>query len=728
MTTSPPSGSERRSSAFELLHESVQRWIWEKKWIELRDVQERAVEPIFAQRDAILAAATAAGKTEAAFLPICSRLVGDETAGVRALYVSPLKALINDQFGRLEELCKHLAIPVHRWHGDVSAGPKRALLDAPSGILLITPESLEALFVRQGTRLRHLFGEVGWVVLDELHAYVGTERGRQLQSLLHRLELAVGRTVPRVGLSATLGDMGIAAEYLRPGSGDAVEQIVAADGGQEIRMQVRAYREMDPDEEDTGDPAIAAHLFEKLRGADHLVFANSRVKVERFADLLRRLSEGKRVPNEFLPHHGSLSRELREDVEARLKDPAKPTTAICTSTLELGIDVGRVAGIAQIGAPFSVASLRQRLGRSGRRGDPAVFRGYVLEPELTDASPLLDGLRPELVQLVAMLELLIERWCEPPRDGALHLSTLIQQILALIAERGGVNADQAFGALCETGPFRSVDKKRFVRLLRNLGAHDLIVQSEDGSLLLGEAGERIVDHFGFYAVFSTPEEFRLMHQGRPLGSVALEQTLVEDLHLIFAGRCWRVVSVDVEEKLVQVEPSPGGRMPHFEGGRGGWIDEGVRMRMRQVLESASEPAYLDAEARRMLVEARANYARLGLDVERVVASGGDVLVFPWRGDRVLNTIAVQLVACGLRVMVTDPALTVLGAEVGDVRAHLGELAAAEPADPKRLAAGVKNKTAEKYDWALDEELLSVDYASRSLDTAGARDALRELAG
>jgi len=204
----PPSSSDdaAASSSFFLLHEKVQRWIWRHEWRELRDVQERAIPPILEGRsDIILAAATAGGKTEAAFLPIVSRLIAGSGPGISCLYVSPLKALINDQFGRMEALCADLDIAVHRWHGDVSADRKRKVLRDPTGVLLITPESIEALMVLHGTAIPALFAGLRYVVVDELHSFIGSERGRQLQSLLHRIEVCVRRRMPRVGLSATLG-------------------------------------------------------------------------------------------------------------------------------------------------------------------------------------------------------------------------------------------------------------------------------------------------------------------------------------------------------------------------------------------------------------------------------------------------------------------------------------------------------------------------------------------
>ncbi|MFD0575083.1 DEAD/DEAH box helicase [Dactylosporangium darangshiense] len=421
--------SQRLSTQFGRLHPAVQRWVYDQGWRGLRDVQERAVTPILAgDRDVILAAATASGKTEAAWLPIASALLADpDRAGIAAVYIGPLKALINDQHDRLTALFGDHHIAVHRWHGDVPQSQKQRVLRAPSGVLLITPESLEALFVLHGGRIATLFAGLQHVVVDELHSFVGTERGAQLQSLLHRLELVVRRAVPRIGLSATLGDFNAAADFLRPGRGADVAIVEGADDGGEIRLQLRGYvaRRPDEGEDPPHETAIAQHLFETLRGSDNLVFANSRAAVEHYTDRLTRMSELLRVPNEFRPHHGNLAKDIREHVEAQLKDRSTPVTAVCTSTLEMGIDIGSVDSIAQIGPPHHVAALRQRLGRSGRRGDqPAVLRMYVAEHALDGQSSPIDALRVALFQTAAVVDLLLARWYEPPDRDNPHLSTL----------------------------------------------------------------------------------------------------------------------------------------------------------------------------------------------------------------------------------------------------------------------------------------------------------------
>ncbi len=741
--SSPPTANETASASVALLHPNVQRWLWRKGWTSLRDAQEAAI-PVILQgdQDVIISAATATGKTEAAFLPVCSKLAEDSTPGIRALYIGPLKALINDQFERLEDLCATLDIPVHRWHGDVASQKKTQVREHPRGILLITPESMEGLFVRRGTDIKRMFGALAYVVIDELHSFINTERGRQLQSQLRRLDLTVRRRLPRIGLSATLGDMELAKEHLRPDDATRVHLITSAGGQQELQMQLRGYRvrgrsrpaldDHAVDDDTDGDvdddvAAIATDLYRVLRGSSNLVFANSRASVEEYADLLRRKCERDRVPNEFWPHHGSLSKGLREDLEARLKERSRPLSAVCTSTLELGIDIGSVKSIAQIGTPFSVASLRQRLGRSGRRGGPAILRLYISEPEITEKTSTIDTLRLDLVQAIAMLNLLLTGWCEPPTQGALHLSTLIQQVLSQIAQFGGVTAAQAWESICQHGPFRGVDVAMFTQLLRALGLANLIVQMDDGTLLLGEKGERLVNHYSFYAAFESPDEYRIVHDGRQLGSMPLNSMIDERYFLIFAGRRWKVLAVDEESKTIVVTPAKGGRPPSFTSRLGGTIHEEIRREMLAVYSGADVPAYLDTTGRELLMEGRGWFARLGLLERSIIPEGQGSLVFCWRGDAVVKTLGALFTSRGLEVDVPlGPVIPLGKASSEEVLDHLRTIATVDAPDPVVLARDVPAKQREKHDVWLDEDLLSAEYASRYLDVSGAIAAARAI--
>lgn len=737
------------STAYDRFHPLVRRWIHRQGWTELHDIQERAAAPILTgERDVILAAATAGGKTEAAFLPIATAVAGDwEEApadGVSVLYVSPLKALINDQFDRLELLFDPLHVPVYRWHGDVSSSRKRNARDE-GGLLLITPESLEARFIRQGWELAEWFATLRYVVVDELHAFIGTERGRQLQSLLHRVEMAVGRRIPRVALSATLGDFEVAAEFLRPGEGDDVVTIASERERQTVRLQVRGYEEKPPaladldestpsasgktpiEEVVAGDRVdIARHLYETLKGGRHLVFANRRREVELYADLLRRLCEKEGRRNEFFPHHGSLSRDLREDAERRLRKGNQPTTIIATTTLELGIDVGAVESIAQIGPPPGVASMRQRLGRSGRRGDPAVLRIYVREPQLEPDSAPQDRIRSRLVRTAAMVELLAERWYEPPVAGALHLSTLVQQTLSLIAQFGELDAQQGFRALCRHGPFHSVNSRQYSKLLRDLGRSELIHQEHDGSLVLDIDGERLVDHYEFYAAFTSADEYRLVAEGETIGSLPIASPLTPGISLIFGGRRWRVVDVREEEKVVQLEPAKGGRPPSFLGSGGPEIHGEVRRKMFELYRSDAEPRYLSPGGHTLLRQGRNAFREMQLDERALIRSGDDVLLFPWVGDRAINALMLECRHREIEAGQEGPTLRLGGLRLEQARDHLQQVRSDGLSDPVELAAALRNKRLEKHHRFLREDLLAADYASRHLDLEEAEQAIVDI--
>lgn len=723
------------SSPYDTLHSSVKKWIWDQQWSALRDVQAQSIPAVLSGHDTIISAATASGKTEAAWLPIISVLAeAPALAGVQAIYISPLKALINDQFARLRSLCETAEIPVNRRHGDVAGSERKNIAVAPAGVLLITPESLEAMFVLQGHRIRELFGQLRYVVVDELHSFIGAERGAQLQSLMHRLDLAARRRIQRVALSATLADFDAACAFLRPGDGENVTVIRSKDGdGSELRLQVRGYERQQvltsekAEVTHTADRrAIAEHLFNTIRGHDNLVFVNSRSGVEVYTDLFEQISGDHRVSNEFFPHHGNLSKQFREDVERRLKTDGQPTTAVCTSTLELGIDIGSADSVAQIGAPGSVAALRQRVGRTGRRdGKPAVLRVYVSEQAIGGTMTLLDRLRPSLVQTVAVVELMLEQWYEPPDIAGLHLSTEIQQVLSMIAQHGGAMASQLYSALSGNGPFRNVSVSMFTQLLRDMADAELLSQESDGTLHAGRVGEALLNHYSFYAAFETVDEYRLVSGGRTLGTIPITFPVLEDSLIIFAGKRWRVFSIDTGTKTIELTSARGGMPPMFAPS-GISIADGIRQRMQTIYESAVSPAYLDTTAANLLFQGRTAYQQAGLDRSYIVHEGGDTILLPWRGTKVLNAMNLMLKSQGLETVVDGIAITCTEASLDEVYGCLVS-ATENPTDADQLASLVEVKEGAKYDRFLGVELLNQTYAARDLDIVGAVEAMGAIA-
>ena len=737
--------SRSKSSSFELLHHEIKRWIFQKGWDALRDIQELAIPLILeAKRDVIISASTASGKTEAAFMPILTRLLEpDEPPGV-VIYISPLKALINDQWSRLDQLCEELEIPVTPWHGDIASSKKDRFLKKPAGCVLITPESLESLIFNKGSALKSTFAGLQYVVVDELHAFIGSERGTQLQSLMNRLEILIGRHVPRIGLSATLGDPDIAAEFLRPGAGPQVEWVQSNENSGNPKVIVRGYLELPPDLDNTEKPepeegaeeasleqttdlgtfAIARHLYDRLRGTNNLIFPNSRRQVELYASILRSISEGNRVPTEFWPHHGNLSKEMREETERALKQSERSATAIATSTLEMGIDIGAVESVAQIGPAPSVSSLRQRMGRSGRRqGTVPILRGYALEPELNRQSPLADTLRESLVQFGAQIALLEENWFEPPRAGGMHLSTLVQQLLSAIGQYGTLDARSAYVLLCERGPFRSVSKADFVTLIKSLGSQRILTQDSDGALMHGEIGLKIVNHYTFYAAFSSPEEYRLMWAGKPLGSLPITYPVSVGDYLLFGGKRWKVERVSPDEKVIDVWPARGGRAPYF-GGAAGIVHTVVRQKMKTILADTEPFRFFDTKAKEMLEGARATFRAAGLATKQCLEVGTTLHLFLWQGDEIQTTLALLLKSRGLTAQNQGLVVLVEDCDEAKLDETLTSLAESGELTPFELLRDAENLATEKWDRFVPSPLMERNYASLRLDLPGTYELLR----
>lgn len=736
-------------SAFDSLHEKVKRWIWQQGWEGLRDVQERSIPHLLAGgRDLIIMAATAGGKTEAAFLPIVSRLATDGApsgGGFQAIYVSPMRALINDQFGRMENLCSEVDIEVTKWHGDVSASIKAKASKKPSGIVLITPESLEAILVRRGREVARLFRGLSYVVIDEMHVFLDDPRGKQLQSILHRIDVAANVKPIRVGLSATLADEDAACAFLRPLDPGRVDVLPPSPGGPQIKLQLRGYIKptfkvrkppATPSEangtavpEDPASIALTRHLFETHRGHRSLIFAGSRQNVELTTVRLTEMTEAMGVPEEFFAHHGNLSREHREHAEQRMKDRSRPASIVCTTTLELGIDVGDIEAVAQIGPGHTVSGMRQRLGRSGRRpGQAAVMRVYVTESELGDRMHPLDALRPQTVQAIAMINLMLRRWNEPPEASRLHLSTLLHQVMALVAEHGGVTAARAWDVLVRSGTFANVDMGLFKTLLRRMGSPEvgLLEQAPDGTLLPGPAGERLLESRDIFSVFMSPEDYKVVAEGgRAIGQVPATNPFLPGQMLILAGRRWRVIEVNGQRRELTVRPAHGGVPPSF-GGDAQPPADGVVEEMRRFWEELTLPAFLDPTAKQLVAEARTTYDRLGLRHSLVARHEGQLLLFPWVGKKKLQALVLALANFGLEPEPLGIAIGVSVEHKAILENALRALANGHVPSALELARMVKNKEVEKFDPLLGDELLDQVWANDRLDVSSLTDVAGHL--
>lgn len=722
---------------YQRLDKRVQKWLFSQGWPDLREIQKRAIGPILAgDRDVLISASTAAGKTEAFFLPACSAIAEDAN-GFGILYISPLKALINDQYRRLESLGEILDMQVTPWHGDSLQSQKKKARSNPSGILLITPESLESLLVREPGWVRQAFGSLKYIVIDEFHAFIGTERGQQLLSLLNRLEHITGRIsapIPRVALSATLGELEKVPLSLRPNNSLPCETITNSKHEGAIRVVVKGY--LDPldimaDESlESAEMQICKEIFRLCRGDSHLVFANSRRRTESIAAELSDLCEQQVVPNEFFPHHGSLAKELREDLESRLQKEKLPTTAICTMTLELGIDIGKVKSVVQVTAPHSVSSLRQRLGRSGRRNSSSILRMLIAEKELSNISNLGDCLRLELVQSLAMIRLLIvDNWFEPADTKQLHPSTFLHQILAVIAQWGSIRADQLYSLLCEQGPFREITVQHFKALLSHMGEVQLLQQLNSGEMVLGIEGERITNSYTFYAVFKTPEEFRVVAGSRALGTLPVDSPILKGQHIVFGGKRWKVADIDEERKVIYVIATKGGKPPKFDGG-GMSINDKVRQEMLKIYKEGDyridvegqKIDFVDDTGRKLFKEGAGFFKAAEIDKNPIVQSGKHCHIFSWMGDKVVNTLVVLLISNGFEAGAFGGVVEVRDSNVSDITNCLVNIANQEIPSETMLAEiiPIQQKQLEKYDEYLPGNLLTEAYGRKAFSSIGVK--------
>lgn len=722
---------------YQRLDKRVQKWLFNQGWPDLREIQKQAIPPILAgDRDVLISASTAAGKTEAFFLPACSA-IAEEKHGFGILYISPLKALINDQYRRLESLCEMLDMQVTPWHGDSLQSKKKKARSNPSGILLITPESLESLLVREAGWVKQSFTPLKYIVIDEFHAFIGTERGQQLLSLLTRLEHITNRIsnpIPRVALSATLGELEKVPLSLRPNKSLPCETITSSKHQSTIKVQVKGY--LEPvnitvnDSRPLAEQQICQEIFRLCRGDSHLVFANSRSRTESIAAQLCDLCEQHVVPNEFFPHHGSLAKELREDLEARLQKETLPTTAICTMTLELGIDIGKVNSVLQVTAPHSVSSLRQRLGRSGRRNSPSILRILISENELSDKSNLVDGLRLELVQSLAMIRLLIvSNWFEPADTEQMHLSTFLHQILAVIAQWGSVRADQLYSLLCQQGTFKEISIQHFKQLLTHMGTVRLIQQLNSGELVLGLEGERITNSYTFYAVFKTPEEFRIVAGSKTLGTLPVDSLILKDQHIIFGGRRWKVTDIDDDKKVIYVTSTKGGKPPKFNGS-GMSIHDKVRQEMLNIyrtgdyrIEAGNQKIdFVDNIGRQLFQEGAYFFKEADLENNPIYQNGKHCYIFPWMGDKVVNTLTILLIRSGFVCNSFGGVIEIHNSNADDIKNSLIDIAKHGIPNETELAKilSIQQKLIEKYDDYLPENLLTEGYGRKAFDSTAAR--------
>lgn len=629
----------------------IQDYIYRSGWQMLKAVQNAAGDAIFGtDENVLLLASTASGKTEAAFFPILTLLDEEPSSSVGVLYIAPLKALINDQFGRLNELCEEQGIAVTRWHGDVSQSKKRKLLKKPSGILQITPESLESLMINKHMEIPSLFSDLRFIVIDEIHSLLRADRGLQTFCLIERMCRLAGCSPRRIGLSATMGDPEEAGKFLSAGSGRGCV-IPAFEGGREVwRLSMEHFYNTDPQADEGKDDILApdvledatdraplaadpgiGYIFEHTRGKKCLVFTNSREECELVCQYLRQYSEANHEPERFLIHHGNLSASYRESAEEDMKDDDSLMSVCATATLELGIDIGRLERAFQIDAPFTVSGFLQRMGRTGRRGDPSEM-WFVMREDHPEARAMLPDMIPwYLIQGIALVQIYIEeRFVEPPRTERLPYSLLYHQTMSTLASQGEMTPAELASRVLTLTAFKRISQDDYRMLLRHLLEIDHVSRTENGGLITGLSGERVVNNYKFYAVFQENIEYSVRTGSEELGTIVKPPPKGDKIAI--AGRVWVVEEIDHKKRIVYCTLVKG-NIPAYFGDVAGDIHTRILERMYKVLDEEKTYPYLMRHAAVRLKDARDSFIKSGMRDNPLVHLGGNMwALFPWLGS------------------------------------------------------------------------------------------------
>jgi ATP-dependent Lhr-like helicase len=586
-------------------------------WTSLRPVQELAGEALLDGKNAIVLAPTAGGKTEAAMFPALANLVEREPEGVGVIYIAPIKALLNNQEERLGTYVDMVGLRRFVWHGDIDDAAKRRFVREPAEILMTTPESLEVMLVSPRSPVERLFKDLRLVVIDEAHALAGTDRGAHLMSVLERLAPSSRNDIQRVGLSATVGNPYRILAWMKGSS--------KRDGVVVDPPKTPAKRDLFVGLHDSV-VSLAGETAARASGRKSLFFCQSRALTETVAERMR----GRGI--DVFVHHSSVSLEERRAAEERF---AHGTNAciVCTSTLELGIDVGDLDLVFQANAPSTVSSFMQRMGRTGRRPGTTANTTFLCED-------------PEAVlQAVALIELAREGWVERVADQVRCWPVLVHQLLALTLQHGAISAERCWEQLAKTPDFRGITRAEFDAAAEHMKKEDFLFEA-GGLLSMGQKAERVYGKKNFqelYAVFSSPVLYRVVTTGgRDLGS--LEQDFVDRLveemsSFLLGGRAWTVERVRHDDRVVVVREAPGGRKPSWGGFVPQLLGFELCQRVRKILTDSVRYPYVDDSGAKLIEEKRADVGALLLRPGHAVQIDGSVARWwTFAGGRVNHTL------------------------------------------------------------------------------------------
>lgn len=625
--------------SYELLSEPIRKYIRDKRWESLRPIQAAAIAKIIStNNNYIIASRTASGKTEAAFLPILSKTDFNK-AGVQVLYISPLIALINDQFYRIEDLCKDLEISVTKWHGEAKKSLKISLLKNPNGIVLITPESIEAMFVNAPYNVSALFENLNYIVIDEIHSFLGVDRGLQLMSLLSRIQQINISKITVIGLSATIGNENyIEAKRL---TGDIENTMVLLD---RTKKETEAKFKYFNNSTTELSLDLLKDLYKETSNHKVLIFPNSRGRTEEIAVKLRKISDKVNGHKFYYSHHSSVDKEIRESIEHFAKSNERFNFCIsCTSTLELGIDIGTVDKIVQIDSTHSVSSLVQRIGRSGRReGEKSIVNIYATD-------------KWNLLQSLACWKLYKDEFLEPVITAKKPFDILFHQMLSIVKQLSGCKRTNLINRIKKNSTFESILENEINNLIDESIKSDYLEIIEH-ELILGIEGEKIVNSREFYSVFKTEPNFKVIFSGKTIGDIPFSPQVKIDENLLLAARIWKIIDIDFDGSKIIVIPAKDGKKPMFFGG-GGNIHPKIREEMLRILKSDETYIELDESSNVILSELRYDFKNFKINDlvfdKPLIKKENKFLIYTFTGTKINKSLSFLLNQTGREVHLDD---------------------------------------------------------------------------
>lgn len=636
-------------NAYDRLAPFIQEYIYKERWYELRDIQVAACEVIFDNdTNLLLSSGTASGKTEAAFLPVLTDLYNNPSTSVGVLYISPLKALINDQFERLDGLLEYSDIPVWKWHGDVSQNKKQKLLKRPCGVMQTTPESLEALIMKKSATVITLFSDLRYIIIDEVHYFMDSPRGIQLLSILERIQRLTSIIPRRIGLSATLGNYDAAEAWLSSSTNRKCITPSVGNSKRTLKLFLDYYPLYKDGETIVGSDEYFNSLYRVTNKRKCIVFSNSRTQVEYNVAMLKRIDMTNCGTNVYMVHHGNVSTTLREYTERAMRESEVPITTGATVTLELGIDIGSLERIVQTGSPFTVSSFIQRLGRCGRKTLTSemcfLFKGF--EPSQKD---IVHSINWEFLKCIAIIQLYIEeRWIEPISTPKLPYSILYHQTMSILYSAGELSPSMLARKVLTLSVFKNISKEDYKVFLNYLLSIKHLEITENNTLIIGLEAEPILNHFEFYSVFTTPKEYSVRYDSEEIGTVHQKYPIGEAFCL--AGFSWRVKNLDEDSNCIYVEKLEGVSDNMWFCDCYTIIETKIMKRIQGLLESEDNYSYLSPNSKHLLNQIRyeAQYANIvGTPIVKV--SDNTFYIFPWVGTKAMNVLYLFFKTGGFNV-------------------------------------------------------------------------------